>query len=192
MALQRGECHLAGTHLMDEETGEYNLTWVRRFFRPGEAAVFRLAARSQGLIVPRGNPRGLTGLASLFERQVQYVNRQRGSGTRQLLDYHLQRLDLNPARLAGYDRELHTHLAVAAAVKTGGGDTGLAILAAARALDLEFLPVAEEQYDLVVRCDLLEDPVWVEIEEIIQDPEFRARVAELGGYDLRDAGRRLL
>lgn len=192
VALQRGECHLAGTHLIDEQTGEYNLSWVRRYC-PGETvALIRLAARQQGLVVPRGNPRGLTTLRSLFETGAHYVNRQRGSGTRQLLDYHLRREGLDPRELPGYHRELYTHLAVAAAVKTGSGDAGLAIQAVARALDLDFLPVAEEQYDLAIRTDALELPAMRALLDLLHDPEFRTQVERLGGYDLREAGRRLL
>ncbi|MBI3910567.1 MAG: molybdopterin biosynthesis protein [Armatimonadetes bacterium] len=192
VALRRGECHLAGTHLIDEATGEYNLSWVRRFFPEGEVALVNLAWREQGLIVPRGNPHGLRGLAHLAEKQVPFVNRQRGSGTRQLLDYELQRLGIRPEQIRGYDRELYTHLAVASAVQTGAAEAGLGILAAARALDLDFLPIAAERYDLAIRPDVLDLPAMRALLAILSDPEFRTQVEALGGYDLRDAGRRWL
>ena len=189
-ALKRGECHLSGTHLIDEETGEYNVTWVQRFFEEGEVALINLSHRTQGLIVPTGNPQGLETLADLVEKDVLYVNRQRGSGTRQLLDFRLRREGLSPESINGYQRELYTHLAVAAAVKTGGADVGLGILAAALALGLDFVPIAEERYDLAIRPDALELPAMQALLEIIQSDAFRERVEAAGGYDLRDAGKR--
>lgn len=191
-ALQRGECHLAGTHLIDEATGEYNLSWVRRFCNPDEVALIHLAHREQGLIVPRGNPLGLTGLADLADGRALYLNRQRGSGTRQLLDFLLKRESIPTDAIQGYGREVYTHLAVAAAVKTGGADVGLGILAAARALDLDFIPIASERYDLAVRADALELPAMQVLFQILQAPEFQAQVRAYGGYDAREAGLRLL
>ena len=191
LALKRGECHLAGTHLIDEATGEYNLSWLRRYFGEGEVALVHLARREQGLIVPKGNPLGLRSLADVAERNAEWINRQRGSGTRQLLDFRLKTEGIPAERIRGYERELYTHLAVAAAVKTGGADAGLGILAAAKALDLEFIPVASEQYDLAIRPDALELPAMRELLRLMQSEEFRARVAELGGYDVNRAGERL-
>jgi len=191
-ALKRGECHLAGTHLIDEETGEYNVSWVRRFFGEGEAALINLSHRTQGLILPPGNPRRLSSLADLVESGALFVNRQRGSGTRQLLDFRLRQEGLEPERINGYQRELFTHLAVAAAVKTGGAEVGLGILAAARALELDFVPIAEERYDMAIRPDALELPALRAVLEIMQSTDFRERVAAAGGYDLRDVGKRWL
>jgi putative molybdopterin biosynthesis protein len=190
-ALRRGECHLAGTHLIDEATGEYNLSWVRRYAGP-DVALIHLARREQGLIVPKGNPQRLGGLRDLAEKQPLYINRQRGSGTRQLLDFLLQREGLDAGAIQGYARELYTHLAVAAAVKTGGADAGLGIMAAAKALDLNFIPIASEQYDLAVRADVLETPPMRAVLEILGDAEFQAQVRALGGYDVAEAGKRLL
>lgn len=191
-ALRRGECHLAGTHLIDEETGEYNVSWVRRFFAEGEVALVHLAWREQGLIVPKGNPLGLRSLADVAARQASFVNRQRGSGTRQLLDFELRRHRIAPEAIRGYHRELYTHLAVASAVKTGGADCGLGILAAARALDLDFVPIAAERYDLAIRADALALPAMQALLALLTDPEFRTTVASLGGYDLRESGTRWL
>jgi putative molybdopterin biosynthesis protein len=192
VALKRGECHLAGTHLIDEETGEYNVSWVRRYFAEGEVILVRLADRRQGLLVPRGNPKGLAGLRDLVEKRPLFINRQRGSGTRQLLEFLLKREGLSPDKIEGYHRELYTHLAVAAAVRTGGADAGLGILAAAKALDLDFIPIAAERYDLAVRTDALDLPEMQALLEIIRDPEFEAQVQSLGGYDLQGAGDRIL
>jgi putative molybdopterin biosynthesis protein len=192
MALKRGECHLAGTHLIDEQTGEYNLSWLSRFFAEGEVALVHLASREQGLIVPKGNPKGLSGLRDLAHGDLLFINRQRGSGTRQLLDFLLKREALAVEGINGYHRELYTHLAVAAAVKTGGADVGLGILAAAKALDLDFIPIASERYDLAVRPEVFRMPQMEALLEIVREEAFRAEVQRLGGYDVSEAGRRLL
>jgi putative molybdopterin biosynthesis protein len=188
IALQRGEAHLAGSHLMDEQTGEYNVSYVRRYL-PGQPVVLvNLVFRDQGLIVPKGNPRGLTGLTDLVGRDVQFVNRQRGAGTRVLLDYQLQQLGATPDQIQGYAREEYTHLAVAAAVAGGAADTGLGILAAARALNLDFVPLMKERYDLVIPRDVYESDLLRPLLELIRGPDFRTQVEALGGYDTSQMG----
>lgn len=192
VALRDGLCHLAGSHLLDPETGEYTLPYLDKLFADGpEVAVVRLVHREQGLLVPPGNPLGLRGLADLTRPGLRYVNRQRGAGTRVLLDQELGRLGIDPADLVGYAREEHTHLAVAAAVAGDRVDTGLGIRAAARAFGLDFVPVAEEPYDLVLRADTLEDPLLAPLWKLLADPAFRAEVEALGGYSCRETGRRL-
>jgi putative molybdopterin biosynthesis protein len=191
-ALKRGECHLAGTHLLDELTGEYNLAAVRRFFPEGGVALVNLCYRTQGLMVAAGNPLGLRSLQEVADRGVRFINRQSGSGTRLLLDYELRRRSIAPDDIQGYQRELYTHLAVAAAIAGGGADAGLGILAAARALGLDFIPLAEERYDLAIRGDALATPPVRDLLAVMASPEFSAAVEVLGGYDLRDCGRLLL
>ena len=154
VALRDGLCHLAGSHLLDPATGEYTLPYLDRIFgSDSELAVVRLVHRDQGLLVAPGNPLGLTGLADLTRPELRYVNRQRGAGTRVLLDHALGGLGVDPTAIGGYSREEHTHLGVAAAVAAGRADTGLGIQAAARAFGLDFVPVAREPYDLVLRAD---------------------------------------
>lgn len=191
-ALRRGECHLAGTHLLDEATGDYNVGWIHRLFPEGGVALVHLARRQQGLILPAGNPKRIGGLGDLASGDVSFLNRQRGSGTRQLLDYSLNRLGILPEQVAGYQREAYTHLAVAAGVASGGADAGLGILAAARALNLEFVAVGEEEYDLAFRAADLEHPGVGRLLAVASSAEFRAAAESLGGYDLRDAGERRL
>ena len=189
-ALRDGLCHLAGTHLLDEATGEYNRPWVVRVLPGRRVRLLTLAWRRQGLMVRPGNPAGITGLGDLYRSGVVFINRQRGSGTRVLLDYLLAREGLDPAGINGYEREEGSHLGVASAVASGAADAGLGIQAAAKALGLDFIPVAEERYDLAFPAELGDDPRIGLLREIVREDEvFHAAARELGGYDLRDTGR---
>lgn len=182
-ALKRGECHMAGTHLLDEETGEYNVPYVKRLFDE-EISLVNLTYRQQGLIVPKGNPKNIHSLEDLSEKEITFVNRQRGSGTRVLLDYKLNELGIEPEEIVGYDRELYTHLAVAVAVSSGAADIGLGIFSVAQALGLDFVPVAEEKYDLAIRSENLELPAIRKIIDLISSHAFKEQVEALGGYTI--------
>ena len=155
-------------------------------------ALINLVYRQQGLIVQSGNPHGIQSLNDLAEKHLTYINRQRGSGTRILLDYQLKQLRIEPDDIIGYERELYTHLAVAAAVASGAADAGLGILSAAKALNLDFVPIAEERYDLAIPVNFLQLPQLQVILELITQPHFRQRVEALGGYDMREAGKRVI
>lgn len=187
-AIRSGEAHIAGIHLLDETTGDYNLSFVRRYLPAGDWWLVRLAKRQQGLIVPEGNPKKISGLADLARPGTTFVNRQRGSGTRALFDWELAKAGIDPAAIDGYEKEVATHMAVAATVAYGVADAGLGIAAAARALNLAFLPVADEQYDLILNFTAADERLAV-ILEILADGKFRREVEALGGYDLSDAGR---
>jgi putative molybdopterin biosynthesis protein len=190
MAIRRGEAHLAGTHLLDEETGEYNVSFIRKFLSGVPLQLVNLTYREQGLLVPRGNPLGIRDFSDLARKEVRFVNRQRGAGTRLLTDMHLGRLGINPEQVNGYDREEYTHMNIASAIASNSADTGLAIRAAAVALDLDFIPVAQERYDLILPKAFLHDPKVIALLQTIKDNnEFRQTVEGLGGYDLRDCGR---
>ena len=190
-ALRDGLCHLAGSHLLDPATGEYTLPYVERLLVDHDPALIRLAHRDQGLIVAPGNPLGLGGIEDLVRPGLRYVNRQRGAGTRVLLDHELARHGIEPAAVHGYEREEHTHLAVAAAVAADRADCGLGVLAAARAFELDFVPVAREPYDLVLERSTVEEPLLEPLWELLAAPDFRAAVDELGGYDTTEMGRRI-
>lgn len=190
IALRRKECHVAGTHLLDEETGEYNIPYVKRLLQGESFLIINLVYRQQGLIVKKGNPKAIRGFEDLTRDDVLFVNRQRGSGTRLLLDKHLRDLGIDPSRIRGYELEDFTHMAVASKVATGVADVGLGIYSAARALDLDFIPVAEERYDLVFLWETLSLPMMEALLDIIKnDQEFRKAVHSLGGYDTRDIGK---
>jgi molybdopterin molybdotransferase/putative molybdopterin biosynthesis protein len=191
VALRDGLCHVAGSHLLDPASGEYTLPYVDRVLGEREVAVVRLVHREQGLIVARDNPLGLASIDDLARPGVRYVNRQRGAGTRVLLDHELGRRDIAPDTVTGYAREEHTHLAVAAAVAAGRADAGLGVMAAARAFDLHFVPVTREPYDLVLAVETLEDPVIAPLWELLERPAFRSAVEALGGYGTQEMGRRI-
>ncbi|HEX5493187.1 MAG TPA: molybdopterin biosynthesis protein [Mycobacteriales bacterium] len=192
VALRDGLCHLAGSHLLDPATGEYTLPYVDRLLgADADIAVVRLAHRDQGLIVAPGNPLNVGGVEDLTRSGLRYVNRQRGAGTRVLLDHELTRRGIDPARVSGYSREAHTHLAVAAAVAAGRADAGMGILAAARAFDLDFVPAAQEPYDLVLRASVLSDELLAPLWALLDVAEFRDAVEALGGYSCAETGRRI-
>ncbi|NLE84018.1 MAG: molybdopterin biosynthesis protein [Chloroflexi bacterium] len=190
MALKRGESHLGGTHLMDEETGEYNRSYVKRYFPDGGVTLISAVFRSQGLIIARDNPLGVESIADLT--RAEYVNRQKGSGTRILLDYMLEKNGLEPNKIKGYEREEITHTAVAAAVASGTADAGMGILAAAKIYDLGFIPLIWEQYDLLVGEKTLEHPEFIHLLEVLKSAEFAQRLEKLGGYQLNNPGEVIL
>jgi putative molybdopterin biosynthesis protein len=191
LALKRRDAHLAGTHLLDEVTGEYNRAFLERLLPGEDVVLINLSYRDQGFIVPAGNPQGLRDLADLAWPDVRFVNRQKGSGTRVLLDYHLKQREIDPARIAGYEREEFTHMAVAAAVLSGAASAGLGILAAARALDLDFVPLFQERYDLAIPRRHWESQLLAPLHQALASDEYRAAVTALGGYDVRDMGREM-
>ncbi len=188
LALLHGEALLAGAHILDEASGEYNLPILQRLFVGQPLRVVTLAEREQGLIVGPGNPLGISRLEDLARPGVRFSNRQLGSGTRTLLDYHLRRAQVDPQDIAGYGTTAPTHMAVAAAVAEGRADAGLGLVAAARAYGLGFVPLARERYDLVVP-EAARDCAQVSLLlGIMARPEFRAMVEELGGYDTSQTG----
>jgi putative molybdopterin biosynthesis protein len=190
MAIKRGEAHLAGTHLLDEESGEYNISYIKKFLAGIPLQLINLTYREQGFLVPRGNPLGIRGFNDLIRNEVRFINRQRGAGTRLLTDLHFNKLGISPEHVKGYDREEYTHMNVASAIASNTADTGLAIRAAAVALDLDFIPVAHERYDLILPGEFADDPrVVALLQTIRENGEFRQTVESLGGYDLRDSGR---
>lgn len=184
VALRRGEAHLAGSHLLDPESGQYNISYVKRYLPDQALKLVALVGREQGWIVPAGNPKGLFGWDDMTNPDLKIVNRQRGAGTRVLLDYELAQRGIDPSTIPGYEREEYTHLAVAAAVASGTADTGLGIHAAARALDLDFIPLAQERYELVIPEENYQDELLLPLLDLLSDKEFQAAVAALPGYDV--------
>lgn len=189
MAMRRGEAHIAGTHLIDEETGEYNVPYVKRLLDPEDYALVNLVHREQGFIVLPNNPKNITGFGDLVRSDIAFVNRQRGAGTRVLLDMELGKLGIDSSQVKGYSHEEYTHMGVAASVANGAADVGLGIHSAAVALNLDFVPVSTEQYDLLTTREFLESEMMNALLAVIRSDEFKSTVLAMGGYDLSDTGK---
>jgi putative molybdopterin biosynthesis protein len=193
VALRDGLCHIAGSHLLDPATGEYTVPYVDRVFgaAAAEVAIVRLVHREQGLLVAPGNPLGIGGIRDLTRPDLRYVNRQRGAGTRVLLDHELGKLGMDPGAIEGYPREEPTHLAVAAAIAVGRADAGLGVMAAAKPFGLGFVPVTTEPYDLVIAPGALDSPQLAPLWSLLRSDHFQSAVTDLGGYSAKEMGRRI-
>ncbi len=185
MALARGEAHFAVAHLYDSATDDYNVPFARRLMPDQPLAFITLAHRVQGLMVARGNPKKIRGLRDLTRRGVRFVNRQRGSGTRIRLDDMLRKARIAQRKVRGYAREEKTHIEVAAAIASRTADVGLGIQAAARAFDLDFVPLTSERFELILSRD---DKLIPMLLDVIARPEFKKAAQALGGYDLKESG----
>ncbi|MEN6328262.1 MAG: molybdopterin biosynthesis protein [Syntrophomonas sp.] len=188
MALRRGETHFSGIHLLDLNSGEYNLSYLNKYLPNQHWILINLVKREQGLIVRKGNPLQIKSLQDLLRPEVRYINRQRGAGTILLFDYLLARENIAPSAVNGYNREEYTHLAVAAAVQNDACDTGLGIYASARALGLDFIPVNEERYDICVLPELIGEERLELFMNIIKGSEFADKTKAFGGYNLELTG----
>jgi putative molybdopterin biosynthesis protein len=188
MAIRKGSCHMAGSHLLDPGTGQYNISYIARFIKGVRVSVFHLVLRDQGLIVQKGNPKGIKGIKDLKRNDIAYVNRQIGSGTRVLFDYKLEQTGVLPESIRGYNHEEFTHMAVAVDILSGSFDCGMGIFAAAKALDLDFIPVVQEQYDLIVPNSILDKDSIKIVFDTIRSRGFRDRIKALGGYDSSMSG----
>ncbi|HWQ30881.1 MAG TPA: molybdopterin biosynthesis protein [Negativicutes bacterium] len=189
MALRRGEAHLAPIHLLDEETGIYNESYIRKLLPGKEIVLVKGVKRVQGLMVKGGNPKAIKGFRDFTREDIQFVNRQKGAGTRILADYMLKREGIAPEAISGYEREMTTHMAVAAAVSSGSADVGVGVLSAAKAMELDFIPIGVEEYDFAVPEKYLGLDMFRQFIDIIESPEFSEILRELGGYEADDIGR---
>lgn len=192
LRLLRGAVGLAGAHMLDLETGQYNVPILRRLFVGKRLSVITLAEREQGLILAPGNPKQIASLTDLARPDVRFVNRQAGSGTRALLDYRLGLLGVTPQLIAGYADEVDTHTAVADRVARGLADAGLGLYAAARAFGLAWVPVARERYDLVTLAEWRQHPPLSWLLDIVSSSEFKTIVGALGGYDTTHTGEEMI
>lgn len=192
LALKRGHSHFCGTHLLDIETGEYNVSYIKKYLQGMPCRLLNLVTREQGFILPKGNPKGIRDFSDLTREDIIFINRQAGSGTRILFDYNLQKLNIDPDSINGYDHDEYTHMSLAVDVLSGRADAGLGILAAAKALNLDFLPVATESYDLVIPEAFIEDQKIQVMLEVISSPVFKEAVLKLGGYGVERTGEILM
>jgi putative molybdopterin biosynthesis protein len=191
VALSRGESHLAGSHLLDPESGEYNLKYIREVLPNVMVKVIALVHRQQGLMVAKGNPLQIHSLKDLVREEIRYINRQNGAGTRVLLDYYLRQAGIPTSSINGYQQEEYTHLAVAAAVASDRADCGLGIAAAAQALELDFIPLYQERYDLVIPQQFYGSKLLEPLFKTLQDQAFRQAVLSLPGYNIDQMGKEI-
>ncbi len=188
MAIKKGVCHLAGSHLLDPSDGTYNISYIQKYLPDIKVKLVNLVDRDQGLMVAPGNPKNIKGIEDLSRDNISFVNRQAGSGTRVLLDFQLDRLGIDPGGIKGYENDEFTHMSVAVAVLSKTVDAGLGIYAAAKALGLDFIPVVTEQYDLVIPEHYFQTPNIQVLLDTINTADFKRRVEALGGYSTRRTG----
>jgi len=188
LALKQGVAHLATSHLLDVDSGEYNFPYIKRILSDQKIIVVNMAYRQQGFMVYKGNPKNIMEINDLVRKDVSFVNRQKGSGTRVLLDYLLSKHNINSANIQGYHQEEFTHLMVASAVSNKRVDTGLGIYSAARAFKLDFIPLIKERYDLIIPEKNIKSDRIKKLLDIIRTNKFKEKAAELGGYDLSQCG----
>lgn len=188
LALKQGVAHLATSHLLDVDSGEYNFPYIKRLLSDQKIVVVNMAYRQQGFIVSKGNPKKIMSISDLVREDVSFVNRQKGSGTRVLLDYLLSKNNINPDNIQGYQQEEFTHLMVASAISNKRVDAGLGIYSAAKAFKLDFIPLIKERYDLIIPEKYIKSDKIKKLLEIIKTNKFKEKATELGGYDLSQCG----
>lgn len=188
MALRRGEAHAAGCHLLDTDSGEYNLSFMRKYFPKHDVKLIRCVGRQQGLMLQRGNPLGINCFGDISRENTRYVNRQKGSGTRILTDYLCRKDGIDPKKIYGYDREELTHTSVAAQIASGSADAGMGIYSAAKLYGLDFLPVCLEEYDLVIPIAAWDTPMVRQLISTLKSEEFKKKILSLGGYTVDEPG----
>ena len=182
IAIRSGEAHVAGSHLLDPQSGEYNWSYIDRFLKGKEVVVVNFVQREQGILLPPGNPKGIETVADLAREDVTIVNRQSGAGTRVLLDHLLSESGISPQKITGYEGVETTHVAVAMAVAGGRADAGLGIFAAAKLLGLDFVSLGWERFDFIFPAEYWELPSIQRMVEVLRDPAFAKSVLTLGGY----------
>lgn len=188
MAVRRGEAHAAGCHLLDTETGRYNVSFLRKYFPNGGVKLIRCVGRNQGLMVAAGNPLGIRSFSDIARPGIRYVNRQKGSGTRILADYLCKENGLVQDSIYGYDREELTHTSVAAQIAGGSADAGMGIYSAAKLYGLDFLPICIEEYDLLIPDGAYETPLVQRLLAVLKSDAFRDKLMDMGGYTLDRPG----
>jgi putative molybdopterin biosynthesis protein len=188
MMLYRGHSDIAAIHLLDPTSQEYNLPFIHQLFVYESILVLRFASREQGFIVAKGNPKDITEFTDLTRKDVQFVNRQKGAGTRFLLDSMLSKQGIDPANINGYGNEEWNHLSTASYISRGMADVAFGIQSAASHLGLDFIPIAKEQFDLVFRFTNENKENLTELIHYLQSDSFKNSLTDLEGYDVQELG----
>jgi putative molybdopterin biosynthesis protein len=188
-ALRERTCHIAASHLLDAETGEYNSPYIKKSFSDLKVRIVNLAHREQGLLIQRGNPLGIKTLKDLANKKAVFINRQSGSGTRLLLDFKLKDENIDPLEISGYATIAHTHMEVALAVLRGAADIGMGIRAAAKVLDLDFILLANERFDLIIPNEYCDAEAIGALCKSLNMDEFKSTITHMGGYETYDTGK---
>jgi putative molybdopterin biosynthesis protein len=188
MAIRRGEAHAAGCHLLDTTTGNYNISFIKKYFPKGGVKLIRCVGRQQGLMVAKGNPLNIQKFADISQNGLRYVNRQKGSGTRILTDYLCRQDQLDVDAIYGYDREELTHNSVAVQIASGSADAGMGIYSAAKLYDLDFIPICIEEYDLLIPDHAWDTPQVQQMIETLKSDAFKDKILSLGGYTVENPG----
>jgi putative molybdopterin biosynthesis protein len=188
-ALEKGYTDIAWSHLLDPETGEYNIPYLEKLVPSVKAVVVNLFFRELGFVIARGNPMRIAGFEDLTREEVRFVNRQAGSGTRLLLDHHLGKAGIPADRISGYDREVFTHIEVGLAILAGEADAGIATAAVSTLLGLDFIPITRERFDMICDQSVFFQKGVQALMEVLNGDLFRKRVENLGSYDFKSAGR---
>ena len=191
LSIDQNLCHMSGTHIFDPETNTYNTSYIKKFINKQEVEVINLVNRIQGIIVAKGNPEKIKNLQDLNNKDLNFVNRQKGSGTRILLDYMLDKEKINPSNITGYENEKNSHLAVSYAIYSGNSNVGLGIMSAAKSYNLDFIPLKEENFDIVIPKNILNEKYVELMLNIINSLEFKKAINNIGGYITKNTGKQI-
>lgn len=188
-ALNKGYTDVAWSHLLDPKSGEYNIPFLATYLPRIEPVVVNLFERDLGFVTAPKNPLGIRGFEDLTRKGVRFLNRQKGAGTRVLLDHHLKRLKLSPSRISGYEREVYTHFEVGLSILSKEADVGIATIAVSRYFNLCFIPITRERFDMVLDKNTFFTRGVQAFIEMLHSSEFRNRVERIGSYDFRQSGK---
>jgi putative molybdopterin biosynthesis protein len=188
-SLDRGHTDIAWSHLLDPKSGQYNIPFLPTYLPDVKPVVVNLFHRELGLVLAPRNPLRIQGLDDLREKRPRFVNRQRGSGTRILLDHHLKRLKISPSGIEGYDREVYTHFEVGLSILSKEADAGIATISAAKLLGLSFVPIARESFDMIIDQKTFFHKGIQAFIETLNSKGFRERVERIVAYDFKDSGK---
>jgi len=188
-ALNNGYTDIAWSHLLDPQSGVYNIPYIAKYLPDIKAVVVNLFYRDLGFLTARDNPLHITGFEDLTNEGIRIINRQKGSGTRFLLDFHLERLGISPAAVSGYEREVYTHFDVGVSILSGEADVGIATSAVSKLLDLSFIPITRESFDMVLDQTTYFEKGVQHLMDVLKAEDFRKRIEKLGSYDFKDSGK---